>query len=83
MSQETHDGLSGTDVKLVRMANQIATFFHSQPEEERISGIADHISKFWDPHMRLAFLHLVESNTEGLDPLVIEAARLVRRPQAA
>ena len=26
--------------KIVRMANQIATFFHSQPQAERAAGVA-------------------------------------------
>jgi hypothetical protein len=38
--------------KLVRMANQIATFFHSKPHDEAVAGVADHISNFWEPRMR-------------------------------
>ena len=32
--------------KLVRMANQIATFFLSQPEGVRMDGVTTHINKF-------------------------------------
>ena len=46
--------LDNTNGKLVRMANQIATFFKSQPEAERVPGIATHINKFWEPRMRKA-----------------------------
>ena len=42
--------------KLVRMANQIATFFLSQPEAVRIEGVANHINKFWEPRMRRSLL---------------------------
>jgi formate dehydrogenase subunit delta len=67
--------------KTVRMANQIATFFLSQPEAERASGVATHINKFWEPRMRRAFLDHVDAGGEGLMPLVIEAAKLVKRPE--
>ena len=38
--------------KIIRMANQIATFFHSQPASEGPGGVATHINKFWEPRMR-------------------------------
>lgn len=66
--------------KLVRMANQIATFFNSQPEAERAKGVATHINKFWEPRMRREFFDLVDKGGEGFLPLVIEASRLVNRP---
>jgi len=34
------------DAKLVTMANQIATFFASQPREDAVAGIENHIRKF-------------------------------------
>ncbi|MDX3929764.1 MAG: formate dehydrogenase subunit delta [Shinella sp.] len=75
--------MSNTDAKLVRMANQIATFFHSQPAAERAVGVATHINKFWEPRMRRAFFDIIDNHAgEGLDPLVLEAAPLIRRPQA-
>lgn len=59
--------------KLVYMANQIGKFFISQGRELAVSGVADHIRKFWDPRMRTAiFLHL-DNGGEGLDPAVREA----------
>ena len=66
--------------KLVRMANQIATFFHSQPASEGPSGVATHINKFWEPRMRRAlYAHLDgAAQGEGLAPLVREAV-LTRR----
>lgn len=69
--------------KLIRMANQIATFFKSQPEGERLAGIAMHINKFWEPRMRRQFFELIDAGAEGFDPLVIEAATLIRRPEAS
>lgn len=67
--------------KLVRMANQIATFFHSQPAAEGPAGVATHINKFWEPRMRRALFDIIDNHDgEGLDPLVLQAAPLIRRP---
>lgn len=75
---------TSNDAKLVRMANQIATFFHSQPAETRAPGVATHINKFWEPRMRRQFFDIVDNRGgEGLDPLVLDAAPLIRRPAAA
>jgi hypothetical protein len=38
--------------KLVRMANQIATFFATQPGEDRADRVAQHLRDYWDPRMR-------------------------------
>jgi len=66
--------------KLIRMANQIATFFASQPEADRVKGVATHINKFWEPRMRREFFALIDNGGEGFLPLVIEAAKQVNRP---
>ena len=68
--------------KIVRMANQIATFFKSQPEAERLEGVATHINKFWEPRMRAQFFAHLEAGAP-FDPLVVEAATKVNRPDAA
>ena len=61
--------------KLVRMANQIATFYETQPEPDRSSGTLQHIRDFWDPRMR-ADLKLIAAEAEnGLSPLALGAAR--------
>lgn len=65
---------------LVRMANQIATFFASMPEAERAPGVATHINKFWEPRMRTQLFELIDAGGAGLDPLVLEAASTIRRP---
>lgn len=69
--------------KMIRMANQIATFFHSKPHDEAVTGVANHISDFWDPRMRAQLFAHIEAGGEGLDPLVLEAASAIRRPKAA
>lgn len=70
-----------TDEKLIRMANQIATFFESQPEETRLSGISTHINKFWEPRMRRRFFALLDADDAGFKPLVRDASRTVTRPE--
>ena len=74
---------SHTDEKLVRMANQIATFFLSQPEDVRVDGVATHINKFWEIRMRRRFFDLIDEPDAGFLPLVIEASVQVKRPGGA
>jgi formate dehydrogenase subunit delta len=64
---------------LVRMANQIARFFEPYPEEEAIAGIAEHLTKFWDPSMRVALIVASRPDPSALHPL---AAKAVRRLQS-
>jgi formate dehydrogenase subunit delta len=54
------------DQKLVYMANQIATFFASRPEQEAVTEIADHLRKFWEPRMRKKILAYQQSGGAGL-----------------
>jgi formate dehydrogenase subunit delta len=68
--------------KIVRMANQIATFFLSQPENVRAEGVATHINKFWEPRMRRHLFEHLDNGGAGLLPLVVEASALIRRPEA-
>lgn len=72
-----------TTAKLVRMANQIATFFLSQPEAVRVDGVATHINKFWEPRMRRELFEHIDQGGEGLLPLVMEASKAIKRPVAA
>ncbi|WLD99335.1 formate dehydrogenase subunit delta [Agrobacterium leguminum] len=72
--------LNHTDEKLVRMANQIATFFLSQPEDIRIEGVATHINKFWEPRMRRRFFEMVDAGAGDFLPLVLAASKKVKRP---
>ncbi|WP_428504049.1 formate dehydrogenase subunit delta [Roseateles sp.] len=66
--------------KLVRMANQIGTFFQAMPDHaEALDGIAGHIQKFWEPRMRREFLGAIDGGqADALMPLVREAVALRR-----
>ena len=61
--------------KLVRMANQIGQFFQSQPHDEAVAGIADHLRSFWTPTMRRQIADHAVAGGAGLDPLTLEAVR--------
>lgn len=72
-----------TQSKLVYMANQIATFFKTQPESEAAQGVATHINKFWEPRMRRQLFEIMEREGNCLSPLVVQAAPLIKRPEPA
>lgn len=71
------------DDKITRMANQIAAFMASRPAEEGRQGIADHINDFWEPRMRAQLFERIAAGGQGLSPLVLEAAALIRPVPAA
>ena len=64
--------------KLVPMANQIGQFFASQPHEDAVAAIADHLRKFWDPRMRAGILAHLDKDGAGLDPLVLKAVQSLK-----
>lgn len=69
----------GTADKLVRMANQIASFFRSYPIDEATAGVHDHIVDFWSPSMRRDILARADRDAAGLDPLVVAALHRIGR----
>ena len=68
--------------RLIYMANQIGKFFHSQGHDKAVSGIAEHIRKFWDPRMRAAILSYIEAGGTGLDSEVNEALATLKDASA-
>lgn len=62
-----------SDQKLVRMANQIAAFFRSYPDDEAVAGIHKHIVAFWTPKMRRALESYSMTEGSGLDALALKA----------
>ena len=67
---------------MVRMANQIAAFYKAYPHDEAMKETADHINRFWEPRMRMAFFAHIAKGGEGFDQLVKDAAVSVRKPKA-
>jgi len=68
---------------LVRMANQIATFFRTQPEEAAIAGTADHIKAYWNKVMRRDIYAHLDAGGAGLDPLALKALEQLRASEKA
>ena len=68
---------------MLRMANQIASFFNGSGPEAAVRDAADHINKFWDPRMRAMLIAHLDKGGEGLDPTIVKAASLVKRPKPA
>ena len=61
--------------KMVRSANQIATFFKTQQGSDQIEKVAAHLRDFWDPRMREQLLAYVKSDGKDLDDLVLQASQ--------
>lgn len=61
--------------KMVRMANQIATFFKTQPGADAAQRVRDHITDYWEPRMRQQLCDHVSAGGEGLDAVVVSAVR--------
>ena len=64
--------------RLIRMANQIATFFATQPGADQADRVAQHLRKFWEPRMLSRLLAHADTGGAGLHPLVQDAIRRLR-----
>lgn len=69
--------------RLVYMANQIATFFATQPKDAAVAGTREHIQKFWDPRMRAGIAEHIARGGEGLSPIALEALKGLQPVKAA
>jgi formate dehydrogenase subunit delta len=60
------------------MANQIATFFASQPGEDQAERVAAHLRDYWGPEMRADLkAQVAAGQAEDLDELARKALPLV------
>ncbi|MDX2484433.1 MAG: formate dehydrogenase subunit delta [Pseudodonghicola sp.] len=66
--------------KMIYMANQIATFFKTQPETDRAERVAAHLNDFWDPRMRRMLLAHMAQGGDGFDPVLKDAVQFVQEP---
>jgi len=56
--------------RLVAMANDIATFFASEPDPDAAADqVASHLRRFWEPRMRSAICSHASEGGMGLSPL--------------
>ncbi|MFD7445401.1 formate dehydrogenase subunit delta [Streptomyces sp. NPDC059909] len=61
-----------------RMANDIAANLGHLPGDRAAEAVAGHIGRFWDPRMRTRLFDFVDAGADGLNPLVVEAVKLLR-----
>jgi formate dehydrogenase subunit delta len=67
---------------LVGMVNDIAAFFHSEPDHTiAVDSIALHLRRFWDPRMRRQIIAHVEAGGHGLVELGREGVEALARMQ--
>ena len=62
---------------LIRMANEIARNLRAQAGVEAGKATATHMRSFWTPGMRAELIAHAKTGGEGLDPITLEAARLL------
>jgi formate dehydrogenase subunit delta len=67
---------------MLRMANQIASFFKGYGEEAAKAEITAHINSFWEARMRTQLLDYLAEGGKGIDPLVVAVAANIKRPKA-
>ncbi len=63
---------------LIKMANDIGTFFEAMPNREQATqDVASHIKKFWEPRMQKSLIAYLGAHGEeaGLKPIVRDALR--------
>jgi formate dehydrogenase subunit delta len=61
---------------LVKMANDIADYFASEPDRQAATGgIAAHLRRFWEPRMRRRIAAHLDSGGEGLSELARAGVR--------
>lgn len=71
--------MSSPTETLIRMANDISTFFRTQGEERAIAGISNHVRLFWEPRMKKQIFEILDKGGEGLNPLALEALQKLKR----
>ena len=65
--------------KMITMANQIATFFATQPDQDRAERAANHINDFWEPRMRLQLLAHLRNGGAGLHELYMTSETVLSK----
>jgi formate dehydrogenase subunit delta len=66
-------GAATNQDRLVRMANQIASFFRTYPEDEAVAGIHKHLVAFWAPKMIRDLVAHIPAAGDKLDAYVVQA----------
>ncbi|HTI66629.1 MAG TPA: formate dehydrogenase subunit delta [Caulobacteraceae bacterium] len=69
---------ASTSEHLVRMANQVASFFVTQPGDTAALRTADHINAYWVVKMKRDLIDYVDHGGGGLTPAALEAVHIVK-----
>jgi len=70
--------------RLVDMVNDIANFFHSEPDHTlAVAGVAGHLRRYWEPRMRKQIIAHVEAGGHGLSELGRDGVQQLARMQSA
>jgi formate dehydrogenase subunit delta len=70
--------------RLVEMVNDIANFFHSEPDHAAaVAGVAGHLRKYWEPRMRKQILAHLDAGGHGLSDLGREGVEALARLERA
>ena len=65
---------------LIKMANQIGSFFESMPDRaQAIKDIASHIKRFWEPRMRRAILASIDQHQDAAMSEIVREAIVSHR----
>ena len=68
--------------KLVYVANQVATFFKSQPGDKAAAATLNHLERYWEPRMRHEFLAHLAAGGAGMSPVTRQAAEMMAAKEA-
>lgn len=60
---------------LIRMVNQIALAFATEPHDQAVKDIVYHLEHFWEPRMRQTLKQHAASGGQGLSALSAAAAK--------
>lgn len=67
--------------RLIAMANDIATYFTIEPDHNAaVTGVRDHLTRFWDPVMRREIKAYLDEDGKDLLPLAREAVDGLKLP---
>jgi formate dehydrogenase subunit delta len=67
--------------RLVAMANDIAAFFDSDPDQAvAAEGVRSHIARFWDPRMRREIIAHAATGGAGMSATALAAIKALAPP---
>lgn len=65
---------------LIKMANQIGTFFESMPDHQQaVEDIATHLKRFWAPKMRKIIVDSIDQKQDAEMMDIVREAILTHR----